>query len=1105
MKKIFVLLALISSLAVAFSSAQTALTDKKVVLAGSIQEALGGKAWDPSGDITRMTEVSSGVFEFVAAFPKGKWEYKVAVGGTWDENYGKSGEKAGQNIPLEIGTDGTIIKFVFDYSTKQIVDSINQPDLVKAPDTAPSRVVATQVNTALTVPDGQTRLTVHYKRTAGDYANWNFWVWAEGKDGAAYPLTGDDDFGKVAVINVPHVTSKLGLIVRLGDWQAKDGDTDRLIEVQNGSAEIWLLQGQKETFKSRAEADAFLAKAAPPRGEPAFLDSADTIRAWLPAAADPSSLDGKVNVTIGGKPIKVSSVGAGSAPVTASSDSIDPTKVVLAGTIQGALGSADWNPNGDITRMTELSPGIFEFVAAFPKGNFEYKVARGGSWLENYGADFGKDGSNIGLNVGADNTIVRFVVDFNKKTIQDSINNPSDIKAPDTVPARAATAPKPASGPVQVLAVKLERSVTPKDVMQFIELKIGDDLPRTVYAREILNDKAYQYDKDDLGNRYSKQQTTFKVWAPVASGAELFLFDDTRDGPTDILDMKLGSSGVWYLTVNGDLHGKYYQYRFKSYGETRVAADINAYAASRDSSRSMIVDLTRTNPQGWTLPKPSNRKMTDAILYELHVRDFTVDPLSGVPEALRGTYLGFGQRGTRSPNGSSTGLDYLRDLGVTDLHLLPIQNFNPKNSGLYNWGYETTLFNVPEEAYSSAPDNPIKTITDTKTMFQAIRNAGMRVIMDVVYNHTVPARGEESAFWETVPYYYFRTNDQGQLLNESGVGNAMHDERPMVRKYIRESTVYWVKEYGADGYRFDLIGMFAKGTVEDLTRALRKIRPDVVLYGEPWTGGGPTRFGKGAQRGLEFAVFNDNIRNAMRGDLDGTKAGFIMGAPASTSAIKKGIVGSINYGDGLQDFTDSPLETVNYVSAHDNLTLWDKLDKSMPNAGPQTKARAAQLAGAIVLTSQGVPFLEGGAEMGRTKGGNNNSYNAGDAANKFDWARGTQFKNVTDYYKGLIAIRKAHPAFRMDNADAVRQNLKFIADTQLPIATIAYTLDGTRVGDSWKRILVVLHGNQGEQNMQLPAGTWNVVANSDKAGLSSLTTATNTLKLEPLSAYILYQ
>ena len=1096
MRRFLVVIALFLGLALAFSSAQS---NRLVTLPGSIQKALGGKEWTPSDEITRMTEVSADLYEFVAAFPKGKYEYKVAIGGNWDENYGIKGEKGGGNIVLDVPADNVIVKFVFNYVTKSIMDSLNFPTEVIAPATVPARAAAT----VAAVAEGTTRFTVHYKRTRGDYDGWNLWVWADGADGKSYPFTGSDDFGQVATLTLPVAAKKVNFIVRLKDWEAKDTDIDRSATVQNGAAEVWLLQGNKEVFEARAKVDAFLAQAAPPRGEPAFLDASDTIRAWIPKAAEPSSFVGKIALTLGGKPIKIKSIGAGSPPVSSNTDSTDPTKVVLPGTIQGALGGSDWNPNGDITRMTEVAPGVFEFVAALPKGSYEYKVARGGAWTENYGAEFAPDGGNITLAIATDGTIVRFVVDFNKKTIGDSINNKTII-APSTVPPRTA-APKPTTGPVQVLAITLEKPISPKEISQFIEMKIEGDFPRTVYARAVLDGKDYQYSKDDLGNRYSKTQTAFKLWSPVASSVELFLFDNLIDGPSEIIDMQRGANGVWFSTVKGDLHGKYYQYRLKSYNETRVAADINSYAASADSTRSMVVDLSRTNPKRWVLPKAMQRPQTEAILYELHVRDLTSDASSGVPENLRGKYLGFARSGTRSPSGAKTGLDYLQSLGVTDLHILPIQNFNPKNSGVYNWGYETNLFNMPEEQYSTDPNDPVKTILETKTMFQAIRDAGMRVVMDVVYNHTVPAKGEESAFWETVPYYYFRTNDQGQVLNESGVGNALNDERPMARKYIRDSVMFWTKEYGVDGYRFDLIGMFVKATVQDFTAALRKIRPDIVLYGEPWTGGGPTRFGKGTQRGTEFAVFNDNIRNAMRGDLDGTKTGFVMGGLTSLTAIKKGVVGSINYADNIADFADSPLETINYISAHDNLTLWDKFDKSMPDSNISMKARAAQFGGAIVLTSQGVPFLEGGVEIGRTKGGNNNSYNAGDGANKYDWARAAQFPDVQKYYQGMIAIRKAHPAFKMQTADLIRKNLKFLADSSLPNGVVAYTLDGAAVKDSWKKIVVILHGTRGRQTMQLPAGTWNVAANDTKASTSSLGKVSGTLNLEPLSAYILYQ
>ncbi len=1109
MKRLAVWLFILTTVALAVSSVQPgqaqtgqALTGKQVILAGTIQAALGGKAWDPGGEITRMTEVSSNLYEFVAAFPKGNYEYKVAVGGSWDENYGRGGEKGGGNIPLNVNTDGTIVKFVFAYEKKEIADSVNNADQVKAPETVPVAAAAPVAQPASAQVSGTTRLTLHYKRARGDYDGWNLWAWGaapQGTDGRAYPFTGKDDFGSLAVLEIPGVHSKLGFIVRKGDWEAKDGDTDRFVDVQDGKAEIWVFQGQKDFYTSKADVDAYLAKAAPPRGEPAFLDRGDTIRAWWPKPVDPSSLTGKLKFTVGGQAVKIKAITAAGPVVGAgSSDSSDPTKVVFAGTIQGALGGSDWNPNGDISRATQVSAGVYEFVAAFPKGSYEYKVARGGSWAENYGVGFEPGGANVALSVPTDGTVVRFVVDFNAKTIKDSLNNPAEVKAPASAPPRAAV--KPVGGPVQVVNLQLERPLTAREITLPMELKPDGDLDRTVYARDFLDDPQFHYSGDDLGSRWSAKSTAFKVWSPVATSVELFLFDNAADGPTDILDMKRGSAGVWYFSAPGDLHGKYYQYRLKSYGETRVAADINAYAAGGDSKRSVVVNLAKTNPQGWSIPKGQSRPQTDSIIYEMHVRDFTTAPSSGVKPEWRGKYLGLTQTGTRLPGGTQkTGLDYLTDLGVTDIHLLPIQNFNPANSGVYNWGYETTLFNVPEEQYATLPDQPLETIRQTKMMIAALHNANLRVIMDVVYNHTVPAGGEDSAFWQTVPYFYFRTNDEGQLLNESGVGNAVQDERPMVRKYIRDSTAFWLKEYGIDGYRFDLVGMFTKGTVQNLTQTLRQIRPDVVLYGEPWTGGGPTRFGKGTQRSTGFAVFNDNIRNVMRGDLDGTKAGFVMGGLSSTTQLQKGIIGSIT------DFTDQPVETVNYISAHDNLTLWDKLEKAMPDASQDLRSKAAQLAGAIVLTSQGVPFLEGGVEIGRTKGGNNNSYNAGDSANRFDWDRATQFQGVHDYYKGLIAIRKAHRAFRLWDARDIREILQFLPDNALPQSTVAYTLNGAKVGDAWKRILVVLHGSKSGDSMTLPAGTWQIAANANKASPSSLGVASGTLKLEPLSAYILYQ
>lgn len=1112
MRKIFSLAVfVVAALALTPVSAQTSATSGlQVVLAGTFQSLLGGSNWTPSSDAGRMSERSPGVYEFVAKLPQGAYQYKVAIGGAWTESYGKNSAAGGANIDLVTPQNDTVVKFVFDAKSHTIQDSINNPAQVKAPATAPATAAAKPAPSATTAAsgDGATTLVLHYRRLKGDYDGWNVWGWAhqpKSLDGAAYAFTGQDDFGKVATITIPGQHSEMGFILRQGEWVAKDMGDDRFATVKPGAkSEIWVLQGIKEFSTSLQDATK---NVAPPK-LPAFLDASDRIRASIFSPVVIGST--RVSVTVGGQAVAVKKVEDASSPApVAGQDVTDPTKVVVAGTVQAALGGAEWNPNGDISRMAEVTPGVFELIVALPAGSFEYKVARGGSWKENWGADGVADGPNIALNVPAPQ-VVRIVFEATRHMVLDSINNAAQVKAPAVAPARpAAPAPvaKAANAPTSLLDVTLAAPISPEQVNQPIQLLIGDQNPMTVYAREALSDRAYWYSGNDLGARYTLPATTFKVWSPVSSTVELIVFDASSGAPRDTYDMTRGPAGVWTVTVKGNLNGKYYQYRFNSYGQPRLAADINGFAASRDGTRSMVVDLSKTNPSGWTAQRtPQLAAPTDAIIYEMHVRDFTVDPSSGVKPEWRGAYLGLTERGTIDPNTKApTGLDYLVKLGVTDAHLMPFQKFNPANATPYNWGYETALFNTPDPRYSTQPDNPAFTVSEVKQMVQALHAAGIRVIMDVVYNHTVPISGDASAFDSTVPYYYFRTNDEGQLINESGVGNAMNDERPMARKFIRDSLTYWVREYKVDGFRFDLLGMFSKPTVQDLQSTLRGIRPDLVLYGEPWTGGGPTRFGKGVQRGVGMAVFNDDYRNALRGDLDGARLGFVMGGTTSAVALQKGLVGEFPYSDLISGFTDSPLETINYISAHDNLALWDKVAKVMPDAAPALQASAVKLSGAGVLLAQGIPFLEGGVEMGRTKGGNNNSYNSGDSVNRFDWDRGARYAEVTTYYAGLIALRKAHPAFRLNNPAQIRSALKFLDATSLPAGTVAFTLDGALAGDAWKSILVVLHGSTASASLNLPAGAWSVAVNGQNAGNSVLGPVNGSLTLDPLSAYVLYK
>ncbi len=736
---------------------------------------------------------------------------------------------------------------------------------------------------------------------------------------------------------------------------------------------------------------------------PAFLDDLDRITIWVPLPSRTERILNAAQVSIDGKLVNILDVQGRDSPTFASS----PEQVVLPGSIQSALGAVEWDPNGQITKMTETAPGIFEFIAEFPKGSYEYKVAKGGSWSENWGADFSAGGANIVLNVPQDQTIVRFVVDFNKSTIKDSINFPNEIQAPKTVPIRPQIQNQ--TGAFSSFSIQLSQPISSLKSQILVEL---DGETRPVFAREILNNQKYIYTGQDLGPTYTPQNTNFKIWAPTATKVELLTSPNPQESPKLSATLKESDQGTWHTTIDGDLHGRFYVYKLTfPNGETTLAADIYGKSANSDSKLSQVIDLTKTNPNHWRNQTPIKPKSPlDAILYEFHIRDFTINPNSGISAKNRGKYLGLTEPNSKVPSTKiPTGLDYLKWLGVTHVHLLPFQNYNPAHSNQYNWGYETTLFNVPEEQYSTNPDLPIQTIQETKTMIAEMQKAGIGVVLDVVYNHSVPSQGSESAFWASTPYFYFRTNDKGDVLNESGVGNALNDDNPMVRKFIRDSLIFWADEYNLDGFRFDLLGMFTPETIEDLAKAIRSVNPHALIYGEPWTGGGPNRSPKGSLKGLDVAVFNDNFRNILKGGLDDGRPGFIDSNPIDQSEFTKNFLGATEL------FTNQPTETINYISAHDNLSLWDAITASQPNHTIDQHKSSLKLAGAAILLAQGIPFLEGGAELGRTKGGNHNSYNAGDEINNFDWQRGLKFQDVANYYRGLIQIRKSHPAFRINN------------------------------------------------------------------------------------------
>jgi len=658
-------------------------------------------------------------------------------------------------------------------------------------------------------------------------------------------------------------------------------------------------------------------------------------------------------------------------------------------------------------------------------------------------------------------------------------------------------APSPGS---VAYVVTLKSAVSPASLDAPLTLAVPGYDPLTVYARAVLDHDSLAPLDAQLGPVTTAERTTFTTWSPVASAVELLLYENGINAkPSKTLSLQSDSAaGLWQLSVPGDLHNVPYQLRFTSYGQERTVADIHCKSALPGSAFSVAVDLDRTHPDGWDTHQPPRlNQPTDEVVYEIHIRDWSMtDPHT--PEKYKGKYLGLLTPGNLKPgetpgSGVTTGLAHLKELGVTAVHLLPIHDFGGERHE-YNWGYWTSLFNVPESDYSTTPNDPVNTIRELKTAIKTLQDNDIRVILDVVYNHT-SSSFEYSPFDQTIPNYFFRTNPDGSLRNDAGVGNSVADERLMVRKYIVDSLKYWVTEYKIDGVRFDLLGTHHPETMQTIADELYALRSDLTIYGEPWTGGGPIYFPKGAQRGMGVAVFNDHLRNAVRGDLDGDATGFATGPDGDLNAIRNGIAGAID------DFTDSPIETVNYVSAHDNRTLWDKLEYTHPNATEAEKRAMHKLSLGIVLTSQGIPFLHGGVDLARTKGGSHNSYNQGDAVNAFGWDRKAEYRDVHEYVAGLIELRRAHPTLRLTTKDQIRQNLKFLKNT--PQGIIAFTLNGRNVGDPADQLFVVYNGQPSAQTIKLPAGNWDIVVNAETAGTTPLDEARGNLKLPPYSMAVL--
>ena len=631
------------------------------------------------------------------------------------------------------------------------------------------------------------------------------------------------------------------------------------------------------------------------------------------------------------------------------------------------------------------------------------------------------------------------------------------------------------------------------------------------------------YNGDDLGYQFSPEQTTFKLWAPSAFKARMFLYEKDLDGAiAGTHDLEEKENGVWTTTINENLEGKYFTFQTKvGDGWRREAPDPYSIACGTNGARTQIIDLSKTNPDGWTNDKrPPLAQPNDIIIYELHVRDLSISALSGIQN--KGKFLGLTERGTTSPEGLSTGIDHLVEMGVTHLHLLPTFDFRSVDERKseaerkYNWGYDPHLYNVPEGSYSTNPQDGQVRIKEFKQMVQALHQAGIRVVMDVVYNHT--GRSRRSVFNILVPQYYYRQNEEGNFSDASHCGNETASERPMVRNFIVSSVKYWAEEYHIDGFRFDLMGIHDIETMNLVSKTLKEVDPTIFVYGEGWAAGdSPLAEEKRALKvnvpQLDpIAAFSDDIRDGLKGHVFTAEAkAFISGKAELEESVKFGIVAAtqhpqvnykaVNYSEA--PWAKQPAQCINYVSCHDNHTLYDRLTNSDPKASEEDKEKMARLGLGTVLTSQGIPFLHAGSEFLRTKYGVENSYESSDSINAIDWSRKNKYLETVDFVKRLIQIRKAHPAFKMKTQEEIAKNLKFL---QVKNNLITYSINGAAVGDSWKKIIVILNGNKYGQKVKIHEGNWKFIVRNGKVDASGIDFfGGGRLNVDPIEMIVLAQ
>lgn len=633
----------------------------------------------------------------------------------------------------------------------------------------------------------------------------------------------------------------------------------------------------------------------------------------------------------------------------------------------------------------------------------------------------------------------------------------------------------------------------------------------SLYSSQEFDDKYYT----DLtpGVYYTKEYSDFYLWSPVASYVNLLIYEN---GDSSISEKPrkfkmVESHGLWSTKIKGNLKGYFYNFELKIYDSINECVDPYVKAVGINGNRGAVIDLSDTNPKNFNSDSsPQLQNPTDAVIYEISIRDISVHPDSNITN--KGKYSGLVEERTFSRKGVSTGLQHIKDLGITHIQLMPIFDFSDssvdeRHPYKYNWGYNPHNYNVPEGSYSTDPFYPLCRIYELKKMIFKLHKNGLGVIMDVVYNHVF--NYTKHSFHKVFPGYYFRSDNTGTLSNGSGCGNDIASERSMVRKYIMDSVLYWAKEYHIDGFRFDLMGLLDIGTMKEIKNKLHMLNRNILLYGEGWSLNtflpeDKKASMKNSHKLPGIAHFNDIIRDSIKGSVfNEHDRGFVSGKSEMVNNIKYCVTGCTFSIHGNKPLFSSPSESINFASCHDNYTLWDKLQISCPDCSEEDLKAMHILADGIILTSQGIPFIHGGAEFCRTKNGIENSYNCTDNINRMDWNRKNKFKDVFQYYTGLIKLRKEHSAFKITELSILVKQLLFIRNT--PANSVAFILSDNANGDTWKNIIVIYNANKSYINISIPYDHWNLVVNRKNAGTDILRSFTgNSIDVEPISITVLY-